>query len=98
MRVLQILIAIVFVALGMVFSALNADPVVIDLYFDRFSLPLGVILLLAMLAGAVLGGLALLAGVVWPLRRQLRRARTRTGEAAGPQSSEPAALIHPPRP
>lgn len=96
MRVLQVLIAILFVALGMAFSALNAEPVFIDLYFDRFSISLGVVVLLAMLAGALLGGLAVLAGVVWPLRRQLRRARSREAQAP-PASSDELMPVQPPR-
>ncbi|TXK64541.1 LapA family protein [Alkalisalibacterium limincola] len=96
MRVLQVLIAILFVALGMAFSALNADPVVIDLYFDRFTLSLGVVVLLAMLVGAILGGLAVLAGVVWPLQRQLRRSRSKASEPGAP-AQEPLPPMHPPR-
>lgn len=96
MRVLQVLVAILFVALGMAFSALNSGPVSIDLYFDRFPMPLGVIILLAMLLGALLGGLAVLAGVVWPLRRQLRRARSRDVQPAA-SSQDPLLPTHPPR-
>lgn len=96
MRVLQVLIAILFIVLGMAFSALNADPVVVDLYVDRFTMSLGVIVLLAMLLGAVLGGLAVLAGVVWPLRRELRRARVRGAEPAA-ATQDPLLPVHPPR-
>jgi lipopolysaccharide assembly protein A len=84
MRVLQVLVAIVFIALGVGFSALNADPVVVDLYFSRFTLASGVLMILALLLGAVLGGVAVVAGVVWPLRRRLRKASRQDSNAAAP--------------
>lgn len=74
MRLLKALIALVFIALGVLFGALNRDPVRIDLGVTHVqSLSLGTSLLLAVLLGAVLAGFVLTAGVVWPLRHRLRR-------------------------
>lgn len=74
MRLIKAIIALLFVAVGVLFGALNRTPVSIDLGFltiERANL--GTSLLAAVLAGAVIAGLVLTAAVVWPLRRQLRR-------------------------
>lgn len=75
MRLTKAFLALLFVLLGVLFSALNRDPVRIDLGFASVDTFLGAALLLAVLAGAVLAGLVLLAGVVWPMRRRLRAER-----------------------
>ena len=71
MRLIRILSAVVFVALGAAVGALNRQPVVLDLGFGGIHAGLGVIVLAALLAGALCGGLALALGVVVPLRRRL---------------------------
>jgi uncharacterized integral membrane protein len=81
MRLLKTLIALMFVALGVVFGALNRQTVHIDLWYAAYDVRLGVALIALLLGGALLGGLVVTAGVVWPLRRRLRR----TGDAgSGP--------------
>lgn len=72
MRLIKAILAVLFVLLGVLFSALNRDPVSVDLGFASLDTFLGAALLVALLAGALLAGLVLLAGVVWPLRRRLR--------------------------
>ena len=75
MRLFKALIALVFIALGVLFGALNRDPVRIDLGLAHVeSLSLGTSLLLAVLVGALLAGFVSTATVVWPLRHRLRRA------------------------
>jgi uncharacterized integral membrane protein len=82
MRLIRSLIALCFVALGIVFGALNREPVRVDLWFAAFQGRLGLVLLAVLLAGAVLGGLVVTLGVVLPLRRALARTRAEapTGE------------------
>jgi uncharacterized integral membrane protein len=81
MRLLKTLIALMFVALGVVFGALNRQTVHIDLWHSAYDVRLGVTLIAVLLGGALLGGLVVTAGVVWPLRRRLRK----TGDAgSGP--------------
>ena len=82
MRLIRSLIALGFVALGIVFGALNREPVRVDLWFAAFEGRLGLVLLAVLLAGAVLGGLVVTLGVVLPLRRSLARSRAEspTGE------------------
>ena len=75
MRLIRSLIALGFVALGIVFGALNREPVRVDLWFAAFEGRLGLVLLAVLLAGAVLGGLVVTLGVVLPLRRSLARNR-----------------------
>ena len=74
MRLLQLLIALLFVAAGVVVGWLNPQSMTLDFYFRHVEIGVGVAMLLAVLAGALLGGIAVTAGVVWPLRRRLRRA------------------------
>lgn len=73
MRLIKALLALVFVAFGVLFGALNREPVRIELGFLGVDTELGISLLLAVLAGALLAGLVLTAGVIWPLRHRLRR-------------------------
>jgi lipopolysaccharide assembly protein A len=81
MRLFKTLIALMFVALGVVFGALNRQAVHIDLWQWTLEARLGLTLIGVLLLGALLGGLVVTAGVVWPLRRRLRQ----TGNAgSGP--------------
>lgn len=73
MRPLRVLIAIVFLAVGLVLGVLNAEPATVDLGVVEVNAGLGVILLCTLLAGVLAGGLAIAASVVLPLRRTLRR-------------------------
>ena len=74
MRLIRLLIALLCLAVGLVVGALNYQPVVIDLGFNTLHATLGVSVLVALLLGALIGGLAVTASVVLPLRRRLRRA------------------------
>ena len=75
MRVLlQLMIALAFVASGVVFGAYNPEHVVLDFHVFRIEATLGVAVLGATLIGALLGGIAVAIGVAWPLRRRLRKA------------------------
>lgn len=87
MHLIKSFIALCFVALGVIFGALNRQDVHIDLWFRSVDGRLGLVLLTVLLLGALLGGLAVTAGVVWPMRRRLGRThRTQLG----PDASEPS--------
>ena len=73
MRLLQLLIAMLFIAAGVVVGALNPQSMTLDFYYRYVHVGVGVAMLTALLAGALLGGLAITIGVVWPLQRRLRR-------------------------
>ncbi|HEU0153604.1 MAG TPA: lipopolysaccharide assembly protein LapA domain-containing protein [Arenimonas sp.] len=79
MRLLKALFALLFIAFGVLFGALNRQAVRIELGFTGIDATVGTALLLAVLAGALLAGAVLTAGVIWPLR--LRRKR----EAPAPE-------------
>jgi lipopolysaccharide assembly protein A len=75
MRPLRALIAIVFLALGVVLGALNPESASVDLGVVKVKAGLGVIVLCALLAGVLVGGLSMVVSVVLPMRRELRRMR-----------------------
>ena len=55
---IKFLLLIVFLVLGAAFAIINDKPVALDLYFYVASLPLSLVLLLAVGAGILLGALA----------------------------------------
>jgi putative membrane protein len=85
MRLIKSLIALCFVILGVVFGALNQQRVRVDLWFDAVDSRLGLVLLTVLLLGALIGGLVVTAGVVWPLRRRIHQSGSRN---SGPDSQE----------
>jgi uncharacterized integral membrane protein len=87
MRVIKSLAALCFLALGLVFGALNTQHVDVDLGFRLVQGRLGLVLLAALLAGAFIGGLVVTAGVVWPMRRRLHRQRG-AGATSGPDAQD----------
>ncbi|WP_027080374.1 lipopolysaccharide assembly protein LapA domain-containing protein [Luteimonas mephitis] len=90
MRLIRFLIALLCIAAGVLVGALNPQPVSMDFGFVTLRGTLGVSLLVALLAGAIAGGLMLAASVVVPLRAQLRRQRAqRPATPANPQPGDP---------
>jgi uncharacterized integral membrane protein len=88
MRLIRFLIALLCIALGVVVGALNPQPVSLDFGFATLHGTLGVSLLMALLAGAIAGGMMLAASVVLPLRRQLRRERALRGLDTSPNDGD----------
>lgn len=85
MRLIKSIFALCFVVMGVIFGALNMERVRVDLWFDSLEGQLGLMLLSAVLLGALIGGLAVTASVVWPLRRRIHS----PGAAdSGPDSQE----------
>lgn len=94
MRPLRALVAVMFLIVGIVLGALNPTSVAVDLGLFHIRAGLGVILLCTLLAGVLVGGLAMTASVVLPLRRELRHRRKSAPErsqadVALPVSSAP---------
>jgi uncharacterized integral membrane protein len=90
MRLIKAIVALMFVVLGVVFGALNRQIVHVDLFHAEYDVRLGLTLIVVLLAGALLGGLVVTAGVVWPLRRRLRRVEG-AGAGSGPDLTAPVA-------
>jgi hypothetical protein len=61
MRLLRLLIALACLAAGIAIGGLNTDPVLVDLGFAQLPTTLGVAVMVSLLAGVVVGGLALAA-------------------------------------
>jgi lipopolysaccharide assembly protein A len=91
MPVFRGFIALVFILLGILFAALNRDAVVLDLGFLVIESRLGLLLLATFLLGFLIGGVLLMASMVWPLRRQLDRLRHpgAPGQSQDPKSLDP---------
>ena len=73
MRLIKSLLGLLLFVFGLVFGALNKQPVQVDFWFRSVEARLGTTLLIVLLIGALLGGLVVTVGVVWPLRRRLNR-------------------------
>jgi lipopolysaccharide assembly protein A len=87
MRPLRALSALVFLLIGAALGALNPAPAMVDLGVGQVSAGLGVILLCTLLAGVLIGGMAISVSVVLPLRRQLRCVRETQIDGPAPQTS-----------
>jgi lipopolysaccharide assembly protein A len=74
MPLLRTFLALAFIMLGIVFGALNRDGMHIDLFFTTLHASVGLTVLLVMLLGCLLGGMVVLATVVWPMRADLIKA------------------------
>jgi putative membrane protein len=90
MRLLRFFIAIACLAVGAIIGALNRAPVLIDLGFARLPSNLGVALIVAVLLGVLIGGLAISASVVLPLRRRLARAERQVPSPSLPTATSGA--------
>lgn len=66
MRLVRLLIAVACILLGALVGALNVQPVIVNLGFAGIPANLGVALIVALLLGALLGGLAVAAGRTRP--------------------------------
>ena len=85
MRLVFLLLALLCVGGGVLFGALNSQSATVDFYFFTFDGSIGALLLIAAFVGALAGGSALIVGVIWPLRRRLRRAQREQTRVAEPR-------------
>ena len=88
MRLIRFLIAFACLVVGAVVGALNVQPALVDFGIGAVPTTLGVALIVALLLGVLVGGLAVTASLVLPLRRRLARAerQPRVPPAANPES------------
>jgi len=87
MRFIRFLIAFACLAVGAIVGALNVQTVHIDFGLGTFPATLGVVLIVALLIGVAVGGLAVTASLVLPLRRRLARSeKKRAMSVASPDA------------
>lgn len=77
-------LAALIAALGVGFSLMNFQQVTLAVGTGTLTLPLGVLVLLSLLAGALVAGLLLWAGVILPMGFRLRAIeKTQATDGAG---------------
>lgn len=87
-RTILSVVATTIVAAGVAFSLFNLQQVTLELGFGSLTLPLGVLVLLALTTGALGAGVMLWAGVVLPMRMRLRTLeKVRAAAGATPPST-----------
>ncbi len=79
-RLLSILFLLIFMALGVAIAIVNADEVVFNFYYGSITQPLSILLVGAIIIGAVLATL-INSLVIISLRHQLRRAQRQIKKA-----------------
>ena len=83
MNVFRLLVALLFLGLGLIIGFLNDSPgIVLDLIFFKWSTTPGNAIILSLLAGVIIGGLIVLATMVWPLYSKLRKANKQAATSA----------------
>lgn len=71
-RILGLIFLLLVLMIGLTFAVLNANPVTVNYYFGSREAPLSLVLVLALIVGAVLGVLAT-TGLVLRLKRENSR-------------------------
>ena len=79
-RLLGFLFLVVLVVLGLSFAVLNAQSVSLNYYFGYRDIPLSMIVVLSLAAGAVIGALVS-AGLILRLKAQTRQLRRKLRNA-----------------
>ncbi len=75
MNILRLMVALVFLALGLIIGFLNdSPPITLDLIFLEWSTTPGNAIILSLLTGVVIGASTVLATLVIPLYAKLRKA------------------------
>lgn len=71
-QIITIAIFIIVFAIGIAFSAINTDPIVVNYYLGSFSAPLSVVVILSLVVGTFLGAAIIFSGTL-RLRYENRR-------------------------
>jgi hypothetical protein len=87
MTVLRLLVLVAFLAAGLVVGSLNPQRIVLDFGIAEIVTTTGIAIMVALLAGVLLGGGIVMATTVLPLQARLRRANRPS--AAVPPADEP---------
>lgn len=83
MNVFRLVIALVFLALGLVVGFQNGTPqITLSLFSLSWITTPGNAIILSLLAGVIIGATLVLATMVWPLYSKLRKANKQTAAPA----------------
>lgn len=74
MNMLRLLVLLAFLAIGLVVGSLNSQRLLLDFGVAEVVTTSGIAIVVALLAGVLLGGGMVVASSVLPLQRRLRRA------------------------
>nr|WP_295379709.1 LapA family protein [Pseudoxanthomonas sp.] len=74
MSTVRLVVALIFLAAGLVIGVLNTQPIVLKLLFTEIPTSSGVAIILSLLFGVLIGGLIVMATMVLPLYARLRKA------------------------
>lgn len=80
MNILRLLVLLAFLAIGLVVGSLNSQRLLLDFGVAEVVTTSGIAIVVALLAGVLLGGGLVVATTVLPLQARLRR-QARTGQA-----------------
>lgn len=89
MNVFRLIIALLFLATGLLIGVLNTQPITLKLLFAQIETSSGVAIILSLLAGVIIGGLIAVATLVWPLYTKLRKANKQVAAPPAPTPSGP---------
>ena len=81
MNIFRLIIALIFLGIGLLVGVLNTQPITLKLLFTDIQTSSGVAIILSLRAGVIIGGLIALATLVGPLYTKLRKANK---QAAAP--------------
>ena len=89
MNMLRLLVLLAFLAIGLVVGSLNSQRLLLDFGVAEVVTTSGIAIVVALLAGVLLGGGMVVASSVLPLQRRLRRAARDQAPRAGDAPKTP---------
>ena len=88
MNIFRLMVALLFLVAGLVVGVWNRQDIILSLPFvEGIPTTSGIAIILALLCGVVIGGLIIMATLVWPLYAKLRKANKQA--IATPQPPAP---------
>ena len=87
MNIFRLVIALIFLGVGLLIGVLNTQPITLKLLVADIQTSSGVAIILSLLAGVIIGGLIVLATLVWPLYTKLRKANKQVATSVPPTGS-----------
>ena len=74
MNIFRLMVALLFLVAGLVVGVWNRQDIILSLPFvEGIPTTSGIAIILALLCGVVIGGLIIMATLVWPLYAKLRK-------------------------